>query len=345
MMRPSDRLVRYGWDDGWAALAGDEATVGRITRVDRGESDVVTADGIVRALSDSTRAQGEVAPATGDWVTLGEGPDDKAVIARVLPRRHTLVRRDPSEAVHDQVLVANVDAVLIVHGLDRPLPPGRLERLLVQAWDSGASPLVVLTKADVLGSRDEVDDVVATVRAVAPDVAVVVTSRASGEGIADLRRNIPAGSTGALVGASGVGKSTLVNLLVGEDLRETRAVRARDAKGRHTTTARELVLVPDGGAIVDTPGVRAVGVWAEEDALHRVFGDIEELAPECRFADCAHDREPGCAVCDVVDPRRLERYRALLREIDEMRERERQRERARSSGRASGRRRPPPEED
>jgi ribosome biogenesis GTPase len=322
MIQSSHRLVRYGWDDGWAADCGSGDVVGRITRVDRGECDVITEAGAVRALSDSTRAQGDLAPATGDWVVLGVGPDDKAVIDRVLARRHTLVRRDPSEAVVDQVLVANVDTVVIVHGLDRPMPPGRLERFLVQAWDSGAAPLIVLTKADA-APRDEVE---AIVRAVAGDVPIVATGRTAqrtaGEGIAELRARVAPGTTAALIGASGAGKSTLVNLLVGHELLETQMVRARDAKGRHTTTARELVLVPDGGAIVDTPGVRAVGVWADEDALHRVFGDVEELAAGCRFADCAHDREPGCAVREAVEPRRLERYRALLAEIEVLEQRE-----------------------
>jgi ribosome biogenesis GTPase len=328
-MEASHPLVRYGWDDGWAKLLQPGEIPGRITRVDRGESDVMTAAGPVRALSDSARAQGDVAPATGDWVVLADGPQDRQVVARVLPRRCTLSRRDPSEAVVDQVLVANIDAVGIVHGLDRPLPPGRLERFLVQAWDSGAPPFVVLTKADVAAA----DDTAETVRAVAPDVPVVATGRSPDReaafGIDDVRALVPPGRTAALVGASGVGKSTLVNLLVGDDVRATQSVRARDAKGRHTTTARELVLVPDGGAVVDTPGVRAVGVWAEEDALHRVFGDIEELAASCRFGDCAHDREPGCAVRDVVDPRRLERYRSLLAEIGQQREREESRARKR----------------
>jgi ribosome biogenesis GTPase len=318
-------LVRYGWDDGWASLVAPDEVAGRITRVDRGECDLVTAAGAVRALSDSTRAQGLVAPATGDWATLGAGPGDKPVVERVLARRHTLVRRDPSEAVVDQVLVANVDTVMIVHGLDRALPPGRLERLLVQAWDSGAAPIVVLTKADATPP----DETAAIIRAVAGEVPVLATSRKTGDGIGELRAHIPLGTTAALIGASGVGKSTLVNLLVGHDLRETKAVRTRDAKGRHTTTARELILVPDGGAIVDTPGVRAVGVWADEDALHRVFGDIEALAESCRFTDCAHDREPGCAVRAAVDPRRVERYRSLLAEIEDLAEREADRARKR----------------
>jgi ribosome biogenesis GTPase / thiamine phosphate phosphatase len=325
-MSASGLLVRHGWDDGWASLVAGGDVPARIVRVDRGECDVVTGTGAERVLSDSTRAQADVAPATGDWVLLTDGSGDKRAIARVLPRRHTLVRRDPSEAVVDQVLVANVDTVAIVHGLDRPMPPGRLERFLVQAWDSGADPLVVLTKADRASSPEDLAEQVATAQAIALDVPVFATRRDDGS-IGSLRNHIPAGRTLALVGASGVGKSTLVNLLVGEEVQPTREVRERDAKGRHTTTARELLLVPGGGAVVDTPGVRAVGVWADEDALHRVFSDVEELAEQCRFSDCAHDREPGCAVRGVVEPRRLARYRSLLAEIDEMRERSRARRR------------------
>jgi ribosome biogenesis GTPase / thiamine phosphate phosphatase len=317
-------LERYGWDGRWAALAPPGALVGRITRVDRGECDVVTAEGPIRVASDSTRAQGEVAPAVGDWVVVADGPDDMPAIDAVLPRRSVLVRRDPSEAIVDQVLVANIDTVLLVHGLDRPLPPGRLERFLVQAWDSGAELLVVATKSDLVASTDEVR---ATVAAVAPGVPVIEVSSVTGTGVEDVLRAVPPGTTAAMLGASGAGKSTLVNLLVGHELQPTTAVRGSDARGRHTTTARALVPVPGGGMLIDTPGVRSVGVWADEEALRRVFADIDDLAGACRFADCLHDREPDCAVRDAVDPRRLERYRALLAEIREMHERERRRSR------------------
>ncbi len=331
-------LAAYGWDDAWAALLPDQAQrYGRIIRVDRGECDVATRDGEVRAISDSTRAQGDTAPATGDWVVVEPGPDDKLVIARVLPRRHTLARRDPSEAIVDQVLVANVDVVAFVHGLDRPLPPGRLERFLVLAWDSGAQPAVILTKAD---RTELLREITLVVEATSPDVQVLATSRVDAFGIDAVLKLVAPRTTCALVGASGAGKSTLVNLLVGHERLATKEVRARDSKGRHTTVARELILVPGGGALIDTPGIRSVGVWADEDALGRVFRDVIELAESCRFTDCAHDREPGCAVRGVVSDARLARYRALRHEIDEMFTREEERARLLSRG-ATGPRRAP----
>lgn len=312
-------LVAYGWDDDWAAATAPGDTVGRIVRVDRGECDVITADGEVRAVSDSTRSQGDTAPATGDWVVLVPGPDDKPAIGRVLPRRHTLTRRDPSEAVVDQVLVANVDTVAFVHGLDRPLPPGRLERFLVLAWDSGAEPVVVLTKADREELLAETETIV---DATASGVAVFATRRDDPASFDRFRSLVAPHTTTALVGASGAGKSTLMNVLLGRERQATKEVRSRDAKGRHTTVARELVVVPGGGALVDTPGIRAVGVWADEDALHRVFADVDEHAAGCRFSDCAHDKEPGCAVRDAVPAARLARYRALRGEIDQVSARE-----------------------
>jgi ribosome biogenesis GTPase len=312
-------LTAYGWDDDWASSVAPGDDVGRIVRVDRGECDVVTASGEVRAVSDSARAQGEVAPATGDWVVVVPGPEDKPAIGRVLPRRHTLARRDPSEAIVDQVLVANVDVVAFVHGLDRPLPPGRLERFLVLAWDSGARPVVVLTKAD----REQLlAETLSVVEATAPDTPVVATSRDDPASFDPVRALVAPRTTTALVGASGAGKSTLLNVLLGHERMATNEVRNRDAKGRHTTVTRELVLVPGGGALVDTPGIRSVGVWADEDALHRVFADIDELATSCRFGDCAHDKEPDCAVRDAVPPARLVRYRALRGEIQQVSERE-----------------------
>ena len=330
-------LSPWGFGDSVAARLRPGATFGRVTRVDRGECDVMTVTGSVRAASDSVRSQDELAPVTGDWVELETGPAGEPVIDRVVPRLTALSRRDPGERDAEQVLAANVDVVAIVHGLDRPLPPGRLERMLVLAEDSGAETLVVLTKADAAGPDDDTAEVVA---AVAGEVPVLVTSIEDGSGFDLLRERIGSGRTLALIGASGSGKSTIVNTLVGHELLDVGEVRERDAKGRHTTTARELVLLPgDAGLILDTPGIRAIGLWDAAEALHRVFDDLDDLATECRFNDCRHDREPGCALVEgvesgAVDRHRFDRYRALIAELENQRKREEERTR-----RPQGRRR------
>ena len=316
-----DELRALGWEAQWeaelAALAIPAARPGRIVRVDRGECDAVTARGRERVISDSTRAQGSTAPATGDWIAVvDDAAAGAARIAAVLPRRHTLTRRDPGERAAEQVMVANVDLVAIVHGLDRRLPPGRLERMLVMARDSGAEPVVVLTKSDL----PDVYDARGIARALSGPTAVIDVSRVDGRGVLELRARVPVGATLALVGESGAGKSNLVNLLVGEAVQATGKVRLRDAKGRHTTVARDMHVIPGGGAVIDTPGIRAVGLVAAADTLHRVFADIDELANNCRFANCGHGSEPQCAVQAAIadgtlDPRRLSRYRALAAEI------------------------------
>ncbi len=312
---------------------------GRVVRVDRGECDVVTGDGLVRVFSDSHRAQGEVAPVTGDWVEIGVEAGLGIVINRVLPRRTRLSRRDPAEHDLEQVLASNIDYVAAVHGLDRPLPPGRLERLVVLAMDSGATPVVILTKNDArMGNETE-----QIVRAVARDIPVIATSTVERSGLAELRALVGPTQTLVLVGASGVGKSALVNALVGEDRLEIGAVRPGDAKGRHTTTARQLVMVPQSTAMfLDTPGLRAVGLWEAEHALGAVFGDLVDLAHGCRFRDCSHDQEPACAVnaaaaAGAVDAVRVGRFRALAQELDDQRERE-QSPRRRPDKRRRGRR-------
>lgn len=316
-----DRVVRW---------AGDGARVGRVVQVDRGECDVVTADGMVRAGSDSVRAQAAVAPVTGDWVQV-TGPDEAVVMSRVMPRFSALTRRDPAERDAEQVLAANFDIVGIVAGLDRPLPPGRFERMLVMARDSGASIVILLTKADRAAEASSAAD---TVRAVAGDVDVVTLSARSGLGLDDLGSRLGPGRTLALVGASGSGKSTLVNALAGTEVAATAKVRPSDRRGRHTTVARRLVLLPgDGGIVLDTPGVRALGLTDTQEALSRVFSDITERSRHCRFADCAHGAEPDCAVTAAaetgeIDPRRVERFIALRDEVEQQRLREQRRTRA-----------------
>ena len=310
----------------------------RVVRVDRGECDVITAAGRVRVLSDSQRSQDEVAPVTGDWVEVHDEDGLGEVIERVLERRTQVSRRDPAERDLEQVLAANVDLVGVVHGLDRPLPPGRLERLLVIAAHSGARTVVILTKGDLAGD----DSTESIVRSVAGDLPVMVTSAVDGSGLEELSAMIGAGRVLALIGASGVGKSALVNAIVGHEVVDTGEVREKDAKGRHTTTARELVLLPNGaGLILDTPGIRAIGLWEAEHALGLVFGDLVELADHCRFRDCTHSAEPGCALVEAMsegtaDPNRVERFRALGEELSAQRRREE--ERARRNEKAGGRR-------
>lgn len=314
-MTSDDALSALGWQAFSAGLETvPEGTIGRVRRVDRGEVDVLTADGEVRALSDSTRAQSDLAPATGDWVVVDEG-ELGLVVTQILPRATAIVRRDPAEEVVEQVLVANADVVGVVAGVDRPANIARIERFLVLAEDSGAEPVVVLTKVD-RGLSAEWDELMAELA----DVRTVQTSAHGGVGVDEVHGLIAHDRTLVLLGESGSGKSSLVNALVGEEVQATTEVRRRDAKGRHTTTARELVLVPGGGVLIDTPGIRGVGLWDAEPAVERVFADVTDLAADCRFNDCSHRVEPDCAVqaaveAGALDAGRLRRYLRLLDEL------------------------------
>jgi ribosome biogenesis GTPase len=218
----------------------------------------------------------------------------------LLERASLLQRRDPTSG-GAQLIAANLDRVGIVCGLDRPVSEGRIQRMVVQIWDSGATPLVVLTKTDLLADVTEAEDVVATAT---PGVDLLTISSVTGEGL-DAVREAVAGRTVAFVGESGAGKSTLLNALAGEDLAATGAVRASDHKGRHTTTARELHVLPDDIRLIDTPGIREMGLWTDVDIVDEVFVDIGDLAQRCRFRDCGHDGEPGCAVRAALESGRL----------------------------------------
>ena len=296
--------------------------LGRIIRVDRGECDVVSKKGIVRAVSDSSRSQRVVAPVTGDWVKLANIPEIGTVIEEVLPRKNKLSRRDPSDERLEQVLVSNLDLVIIVHGIDRPLPPGRIERLLTLAWSSQSQVIVVLTK---VRERDELlEETMRIIKAIAPEVATLTVDSAntSDSGLEEIKQMLKRGYTAALIGESGAGKSSLANALLGGEILETGEVRSGDKRGRHTTVTREMLLCPDGGLLVDTPGLRSVGIWDAKDSLEKVFADLEKRSKDCRFSDCMHDSEPDCAVIEdglrgVVDERRLTRYKALLKELSD----------------------------
>ena len=312
-------LFDYGFNE---SISSSKEGVGRIVRVDRGECDVITEKGKVRAVSDSNRSQRVVAPVTGDWVKLANIPEIGTVIEEVLPRKNKLSRRDPSDERLEQVLVSNLDLVIIVHGIDRPLPPGRIERLLTLAWSSQSQVIVVLTK---VRERDELlEETMRIIKAIAPEVATLTVDSAntSDSGLEEIKQMLKQGYTAALIGESGAGKSSLANALLGGEILETGEVRSGDKRGRHTTVTREMLLCPDGGLLVDTPGLRSVGIWDAKDSLEKVFADLEKRSKDCRFSDCMHDSEPDCAVIEdvlrgVVDERRLTRYKALLKELSD----------------------------
>ena len=257
-------------------------------------------------------------PVTGDWVWIGPNRAGDRQILGILPRRSELSRKrafeDSSAA---QVLAANMDVIGVVVPVDRPLTHNRLERTLVAAWDSGAVPLVIITKADL---ANVADDVVGEVILQAAGVDVVTTSAENGDGIGDLLARLPPRSTLVFLGPSGAGKSTLINALVGHNVQHTGDVRSGDFRGRHTTTSRELVALADGTVLMDTPGVRGFGLFDADDGMEQMFGDVEELAGLCRFSDCAHQQEPGCAVQaalsdGTLENRRWNNYRKLQREL------------------------------
>ncbi|MFY2788736.1 ribosome small subunit-dependent GTPase A [Rhodococcus sp. MALMAid1271] len=300
-------LDQYGLDQHWLTefeKLSPGSVLGRVVRVDRGEFDAVTGDGIVRGAGTRTCA--------GDWVALRQHSERQFLLADILPRRTAIERACAGSTSETQVLGANVDTVVVAVASDTTVDLGRVERYLTLVWGSGAVPVLVITKADSGAVAED------QLRACAPGVAVCRTSALSGDGIDSLTAHLR--GTVALIGPSGSGKSTLGNALLDRSAFVTGDTRAADSKGRHTTTHRELVPIPDTElTLLDTPGLRSVGVQGSEDAVASTFSDIDELAASCRFGDCAHVHEPGCAVLAAVDSgeltaRRLGNYRKLLRE-------------------------------
>ena len=311
----AEALAPYGWSDRWRALfnasAVEDGRPGRVVQHDGVAVLTAMPDGVAHlGLRPATPAL-----AVGDWVVADR--DDR--VAELLTRASLLQRRDPDADI-DQPVAANVDTMVIVCGLDRPVRTGRIQRAVTQSWDAGATPLLVLTKTDLDDGGEAAEQAVAAAREADPTLEILALSAKAGEGLDQLTEHT-AHRTIVFFGESGAGKSTLLNALIGEDVAATAEVRPGDAKGRHTTTARTLHLLPAGGCLIDTPGVRALGLTADPEAVAATFDDIVVLSPGCRFRDCRHDSEPGCAVRAAVadgelSEDRLAAFHRLRREAE-----------------------------
>jgi len=307
-------LKDLGWNEDFMSAFEPHAKLGRTPgRVASQRGPVLTAltaRGAVRAnvagRLKHLAASGADLPAVGDWVALVERPDEgAATVHAILPRRSSFSRKVAGVVTDEQVLAANLDTVFVMTSLNSDLNLRRIERYLALCWESGATPVVVLTKADL---SQDVDASVMAAEDVAIGVGVHAVSALTGDGMPRLYEYLDTGRTVALLGSSGVGKSTLVNHMLGQEVQTVRAIR-NDDRGRHTTTHRELLLVPGGGLLVDTPGMREMQLWEADDGMSDAFADVEEFASRCRFSDCRHESEPDCAVKDALEVGELSHLR------------------------------------
>ncbi len=290
------------------------------------ESGELTADISGNLRSRATATQDF--PAVGDWVVIRSRVSEKrATIHAILPRKSKFSRKTAGARTEEQVVATNIDTTFLVSGLDGDFNPRRIERYLLLAWESGANPVILLNKADLCPA---IDERVAEVAAVAPSVSIIPLSATNQQGLDALSSYLQPGQTVALLGSSGVGKSTIANKLKGETVQAIQAVRRGDDRGRHTTTHQELILLPNGSLIIDTPGIREIQIWSAGGGLQETFSDIEVLAERCRFRDCQHHHEPGCAVQQALergslDESRFLNYRKLQKELSYLTRRQDQR--------------------
>jgi ribosome biogenesis GTPase len=311
-------LQRLGWDDGWEAAFAEHRAAGltpaRVAVQHRGAYDLATEEGEVRASAANRFVRDDDLPGVGDWVGLDPA---SGLIEALLPRRTSISRKEVWQATREQILAANIDVAFLVQALPLDFNVRRLERYLATAWESGAQPVVLLTKTDLV---DDVTPYLAEAESVTLGACPVeAVSALTGAGLESLLSYFAGNRTAVLLGSSGVGKSTIVNVLVGEEVLATQEVREDDQLGRHTTSHRELILLPTGGVVLDTPGIRELQLWDAD--LEQTFGDVEEVARRCRFADCAHDQEPGCAIREALAdgslaPDRWQSYVKLQRELE-----------------------------
>jgi ribosome biogenesis GTPase len=319
-------LTIFGWDEffetNFKTYAQGGYTSGRVALEHKNFFRVYTQHGEVLAeISGKLRheaASRRDLPAVGDWVVIRSRPEaGRVTIHAVLPRRTSFVRKIAGSRTEEQIVGANIDTVLLVTSLNQDFSVRRIERYLLIAWESGAKPIIILSKSDLC---DRVDERINEVQAVARGVPVHAISVVTGRGLNDVAQYFKRGQTVALLGSSGVGKSTLINQLTGDDHLKVQTVREHDDRGRHTTTHRELILLPGGGLVLDTPGMRELQLWDGDDSLQLVFDDIEALAEKCFFSDCRHQDERGCAVREAlragtIDTGRYESYEKLQKEL------------------------------
>jgi ribosome biogenesis GTPase len=311
-------LEDFGWceffEKQWQQKQKVELVRARVSEENRGLYKVLTENGAswaeLRGKLRHEATSRETLPAVGDWV-LVEEHGSRATIHFVFERRSKFSRKSAGRKTEEQIVTANVDTALLVSSLNREFNARRIERYLALTWESGARPVLVLNKSDLCGN---VCGLCAQTQNAAMDVRVVVASIVSGEGIAELREIVRTGGTTALLGSSGVGKSSLINAILGKEIQATKEVRESDDRGRHTTTSRQLIVVPGGGVLLDTPGMRELQLWDASEGIQQAFTDVQELAQGCKFRDCSHRDEPGCAVRNAMDEERLANYHKLQRE-------------------------------